>query len=144
MVDTGVIANQYVRDREAGEKDAVLIAPAYTFLTNNVPVDYQFWLNIGSNGWGQRLYQPLTQPYILSRQWTDGEKWDDSREVAANQEALYELVIGLIRRCRQRIYLGFSQYGEQGYEQRGALLVAVQSMLRRLVREENNNVQSAS
>jgi len=143
MVDMGVIANQYVREREAGEKDAVLIAPAYTFLTNNVPVDYQFWLNIGSNGWGQRLYQPLTQPYVLSRQWIDGQQWNDENEVAANQEALYELVIGLIRRCRQRIYLGFSQYGEQGYEQRGALLVAVQSMLRRLVREDNN-VQSAS
>ena len=56
---------------------------------------------------------------------------------------LYELVAGLIRRCRQRIYLGFSQYGEQGYEQRGALLTAVQSMLRRLSREEND-VQSAS
>ncbi len=143
MVDMGVIANQYVRDREAGEKDAVLIAPAYTFLTNNVPVDYQFWLNVGSTGWAQRLYQPLTQSYVLSRQWTDGEKWDDNHEVAANQEALHELVAGLIRRCRKRIYLGFSQYGEQGYEQRGALLVAIQSMLRRLAREEND-VQTTS
>lgn len=138
MVDAGVIANQYVREREAGEKDAVLIAPAYTFLTNNSPVDYQFWLNIGSNGWGERLYQPLTQPYVLSRQWIEGDKWDDKREFDANQEALYELVVGLIRRCRQRIYLGFSQYGEQGYEQRGALLMAVQTMLRRLTREDNH------
>ncbi len=138
MVDNGIIANQYVRDREAGEKDAVLIAPAYTFLTANVPVDYQFWLNIGSTGWGQRLYQPLTQPYVLSRQWIEGDKWDDDDEVEANQAALYELAAGLIRRCRQRIYLGFSQYGEQGYEQRGTLLVAVQSMLRRLSREDNH------
>lgn len=143
MVDAGVIANQYVREREAGERDAVLIAPAYTFLTHNVPVDYQFWLNIGSNGWGERLYQPLTQPYVLSRQWEEGRKWDDSDEFEANQAALYELAAGLIRRCRQRIYLGFSQYGEQGYEQRGALLVAVQSMLRRLAREDNH-VQSTS
>jgi hypothetical protein len=138
MVDAGVIANQYAPAGDKREQNAVLIAPAYTFLTNNHPVDYQFWLNIGSAGWGQRLYQPLTQPYILSRQWPDDQIWTDSHEYAANQESLYQLVAGLIRRCRQRIYLGFSQYGEQGLEQRGALLMAVQSMLRRLAKEANH------
>lgn len=46
---------------------AVLLAPAYTFLLRNQAVDYQFWLNIGSTGWWERIYQPLTQPYVLSR-----------------------------------------------------------------------------
>ncbi len=138
MVDSGVFANQYVSTRQHSEKDAVLIAPAYAFVMNNVPVDYQFWLNIGSPGWGQRLYQPLTQPYILSRQWEEGRVWTDADEFEANQETVYQLVSGLIRRCRKRIYLGFSQYGEQGFEQHGALLMAVQSMLRRLAKEENH------
>jgi hypothetical protein len=132
MVDAGVIANQYIPDGRAADQDSVLIAPAYTFLMNNQSVDYQFWLNIGGAGWGQRLYQPLTQPYILSRQWPDGKVWGEEDEFATNQKTLYDLVSGLIRRCRKRIYLGFSQYGEQGFDQRGALLTAVQSMLRRL------------
>ena len=51
---------------------------------------------------------------------------------------MYQLASGLIRRCRKKIFLGFSEYGEQGVEQRGALLLAVQSMLRRLAKEERN------
>lgn len=138
MVDAGVIANQYLQERESFVQDAVLIAPAYAYLMNNAPVDYQFWLNIGSAGWGQRLYQPLTQPYVLSRQWQPGRKWQDADEYEANQDTIYQLVSGLTRRCRKRIYLGFSEFGEQGFEQRGQLLLAVQSMLRRLAKEDQN------
>ncbi|MCA9907224.1 MAG: UvrD-helicase domain-containing protein [Anaerolineae bacterium] len=138
MVDAGVIANLYIRDWEADKQDAVLIAPAYTFLLYNQPIDYQFWLNIGSSGWGQRLNQPLTQPYVMSRQWTLGDKWTDKLAVEADQKTLARLVAGLIRRCRKGIYLGYSEYGEQGLEQRGPLLMAVQNMLRRLVREERH------
>lgn len=135
MVDAGAIANQYVRDWATDKREAVLLAPAYTFLMNNQPVDYQFWLNVGSSGWGQRLNQPLTHPYVLSRQWEMGRVWTDAEEFEASQEALYQLVIGLIRRCRKRIYIGFSEFGEQGFEQRGPLLMAVQGMLRRLAKE---------
>ncbi len=138
MVDAGVIANLYVRDWEAEKQDAVLIAPAYTFLLYNQPVEYQFWLNIGASGWGQRLHQPLTHPYVMSLQWDENAKWTDAMEVVASQKALYYLIAGLIRRCRKGIYLGYSEYGEQGLEQRGPLLMAVQNMLRRLVREERH------
>lgn len=137
MVDSGVIANQYIRDWNTDD-DAVLIAPAYTFLLSNQPVDYQFWLNVGSAGWSQRLYQPLTHPYVLSKQWEVGRVWTDLDEFQANQETLSNLVLGLIRRCRKKIYLGFSEFGEQGYEQRGPLLMAIQSMLRRLRREDEH------
>jgi len=137
MVDSGVIANQYMLTNPQNQ-EAVLIAPAYTYLTTNTPVDYQFWLNIGSPGWGQRLHQPLTQPYVLSRQWPDGNTWTDTEETETNQETVYQLVSGLIRRCRKRIYLGLSQYGEQGFDQRGALLVGVQSMLRRLAKGDSD------
>ena len=34
---------------------------------SNRPVDYQFWLDVGGRGWFERLYQPLTHPYVLSR-----------------------------------------------------------------------------
>lgn len=138
MVDSGVIANLYVHDAQADKQDAVLIAPAYTFLTYNQHVDYQVWLNIGSSGWGQRLYQPLTHPFVMSRQWPEGVVWTDADEVKANQETLSRLVMGLIRRCRKGIYLGYSELGEQGVEQRGPLLLAVQNMLRRLGREASH------
>lgn len=138
MVDRGVIANFYLRDWTMDTEDSVLIAPAYTFLLNNRPVDYQFWLNIGSEGWSRRLYQPLTHPYVLSRQWQFGELWDDDDEQRTNREALAQLVLGLTRRCRQAIYLGYSELSESGYEQRGLLLDTIQSMLRRIAQEEHH------
>lgn len=138
MVDGGVIANFYLRDWTMDSEDSVLIAPAYTFLLNNRPVDYQFWINIGSEGWSRRLYQPLTHPYVLSLQWQVGETWDDEDEVRANQDTLNRLVTGLVRRCRKTIYLGYSELGESGYEQRGLLLDAIQNMLRRLTQGEND------
>jgi hypothetical protein len=130
MVQDGVIAAQYIRSWLAQPQEAVLLAPAYTFLISNRPVEVQIWLDVGSRGWSERLYQPLTHPYVLRRGWVQGRLWTDADEVEAGQDALYRLVLGLLRRCRRKIYLGLSELGEQGYEQRGPLLQAFQRILR--------------
>lgn len=130
MVQEGVIAAQYLRSWQTPPEDAVLIAPAYTFLMANRPIDYQFWLDIGSRSWSERLYQPLTHPYVLSRNWLIDSIWTDENEVRTSQEALRRLVTGLLRRCRYGLFLGVSKLGEQGFEQRGPLLRIFQSLLR--------------
>lgn len=130
MVEQGVIAATYVENWQIDAPGTVLMAPAYTFLMANRPVDVQFWLDVGSGAWWERLYQPLTQPYVLSRQWPEERVWGDEDEFAARQMALGKLLLGLTRRCRKRIYLGIADLGEQGYEQRGPLLQAVQRVLR--------------
>ena len=129
MIRDGTIAAQYLRSWTDSDKDAILISPAHTFLIRNQAVDFQFWLDIGSRGWYQRLNQPLTQPYILSREWDEGKSWTDENEVIAGQENLKSLVSGLLRRCRRKIYFCFSDLGEQGYEQRGSLLRSIQKIL---------------
>jgi hypothetical protein len=131
LVERGVIAATYVQSWQLETAGAVLMAPAYTFMLINRPVDIQFWLDVGSNGWWERLYQPLTHPYVLRRDWPEGEVWGDDREFAARQMALGRLILGLVRRCRRCVYLGIADLGEQGYEQRGPLLQAVQRVLRR-------------
>jgi hypothetical protein len=130
MVADGVIAAQYVRSWWQQPDDAVLLAPAYTFLVGNRAVDYQFWLDVGSRGWWERLEQPLTHTYVLSREWPADVIWTDAHEVATRDDALYRLVLGLIRRCRCRIYLGLSELSEQGSEQTGPLLRVLQRVLR--------------
>ncbi len=132
MVERGVVAATYVQSWRLTEANAVLIAPAYTYLMTNRPVDYQFWINAGSSGWWERIYQPLTHPYVLRRDWEPGRPWTDDDEFNVQQESLYRLVLGLVRRCRKGVYLGISDLGEQGYEQRGPLLQAIQSALRRM------------
>ena len=132
MVERGVIANFYLRDWIADTEDGVLIAPAYTFLLNNRAVDVQFWLNIGSEGWSRRLYQPLTHPYVLSLDWQAGRVWSDEDETAIGRETLNRLLLALTRRCRKAIYLGYSELSESGYEPRGLLLETLQGALRRM------------
>jgi hypothetical protein len=129
MVQEGVIAAQYVRSWQTQPGESVLIAPAFTFLMSNRPVRVQFWLDAGSHGWAERLDQPLTHPYVLSRSWPRGQLWTDYDEVAAGQELLFTLALGLLHRCRERLYLGLSELGEQGYETRGPLLQALQRVL---------------
>lgn len=132
MVQEGVIAAQYLYNWQTEVADAVLLAPAYTYLMSNRPVEVQFWLDSGSRGWSERLYQPLTHPYVLSRNWPQGRIWNDADEVKTSIDTLDRLASGLLRRCRGRVYLGLSELGEQGYEQRGPLLHAIQRVLRQL------------
>ena len=141
MVQSGVIAAQYLWRWQQPE-DAVLLAPAYTFLLSNRPVDVQFWLNVGGSGWWERLYQPLTHPYVLSRTWPKGQPWTDTDEVEARQKAMHRLVTGLIRRCRKTVYLGLSELGEQGYEQQGPLLRAMQRVLREMEHRDRDGIRS--
>ncbi len=129
MLQEGVIAAQHLEGWQSNDKDAVLVAPAYTFLMMNRPAAVQFWLDVGSAQWYERLAQPVTHPYVLSREWPAGRLWSDTDEVWAARESLHRLVIGLLHRCRERVYLCLSELGEAGFEQRGDLLRIFQRLL---------------
>jgi hypothetical protein len=134
MLQEGVIAAQYLESWRAENTDSVLVAPAYTFLMMNRPATAQFWLDPGSSGWYERLDQPLTHPQVLSREWPAGRQWTFVDEEDTNQKTMARLVAGLLHRCRERLYLGLSNLGESGFEQRGVLLKAFQRVL-----QENGN-----
>lgn len=131
MLAEGVIAAQYLESWKSENKDTVLIAPAHTFLLMNRPAAVQFWLDPGSMGWTQRLSQPLTHPYVLSRQWEEspGRQWMDADEVGAETASLARLASGLLARCREKVFLALADLGESGFEQRGSLLRAFQKVL---------------
>lgn len=131
MLQDGVIAAQYLESWRSEDKNAVLVAPAYTFLMMNRPAAFQFWLDPGSDGWSQRVSQPLTHPYVLSQHWdaSPGRVWLDTDEMEMEIETLARLAGGLLARCREKIFLALSDLGAAGFEQRGALLRAFQKVL---------------
>jgi superfamily I DNA/RNA helicase len=131
MLQDGVIAAQYLESWRSENKNAVLVAPAYTFLMMNRPAAFQFWLDPGSDGWAQRVSQPLTHPYVLSRDWdaSPGRVWLDTDEMEMEVETLARLTGGLLARCREKIFLALSDLGAAGFEQRGTLLRAFQKVL---------------
>jgi len=121
-IEGGTIAAQYLRIWRQPTADAVFVGPAYTFLSENRPVGYQFWLNANSVAWGRRVYQPLTHPFVLTRHWRHGQLWTEQDEAESGQLMLQRVVTGLLRRCRTRVYWGTSDLDPRGYEQRGPLL----------------------
>jgi hypothetical protein len=130
MVAEGVIAASYLESWRTPPAEAVFLAPAYTFLMQNRPVDYQFWLDVGARSWFERIAQPLTHPFVLSRNWPPGKQWTQADEETTSRDTLQRLALGLVRRCRERVYLGISQLNEQGYENRGPLLRAFDLVVR--------------
>jgi len=129
-INKGIIAALNLESWEPTNEKAIYVSPAYTFLMQNRSVKYQFWLDIGSMGWWQRLMQPLTQPYVLSRNWKNGEKWTDLNEFEINQANLSKLVQGLLNRCSEGLFVHSTGYNESGNEEKGPLLKTIQKILR--------------
>jgi len=125
MVKTGILANQYPKSWTRRPKDAVYLTPAYTFLLSNTPSDYQFWLDVGSRGWYERIFQPLTNPHVLHRDWETGFPWRDTEEVTYNLQNLSRLSTGLIHRCRKGIIFCLTNTDERGFEQKGLLIQSI-------------------
>ena len=136
-IRTGLIASQNFERIKGNDQKGVLLSPAFTFLMSNRSVKFQFWLDAGSMGWWERLDQPLTHPYVLSRHWQMGEKWTDSHEFNTNQNAMARLMRGLIDRCNEHIFIFTSGMSERGDAQRGPLLLAFQRLIKRIWQVEN-------
>lgn len=134
----GLLSALFLPDEELTKETGVLIAPVLTFLMQNRTAKYQFWLNLGSKGWYERLEQPLTHPYVLSRQWRQGTKWTTEDELALSRHNLERTLLGLMRRCSGQIILCNSEYSETGAEDKGLLLTWAQNLFRSAIREEQN------
>ena len=130
MVKSGMLANQYPRSWHTRPKDSVYISPAYTYLLSNTPADYQFWLDVGSRGWYERIFQPLTNPHILNRNWTMGNPWRDIEEIKLNTMTMKRISSGLIHRCKHGIYFCLTETDERGFEQKGLLIQSLNKILR--------------
>lgn len=124
MLDDGMLASQYVRATDV--EDGVVLAPVYAYLTNDVRTKVQFWLDVQSSGWHERIYQPLTHPYVLARNWPRDGRWTDEDEHREARHMLQRIVAGLAFRCGERIYLASSQLSISGSEESGLLARAVQ------------------
>lgn len=130
---------QYVNDGfvtsawELTRPDAVLIATAHTVVTRDLISDYQFWLDAGDSGWYERIEQPITHPYILRRNMPSDTVWTDEMEQNLQADNLRSLALGLLRRCRQQVFVQACDISANGYEQRGQLLVFLQQALPELL-----------
>lgn len=121
-----------IQSRHEPKLSAVQISPAHTYLMDNRQVAIQYWLDIGTMGWWERLNQPLTNPYLLNRNFDPSQRWTDAHEFNANQDAMRRVVAGLLNRCTSRIIVSAVRTNEFGSESRGPLLHAFQTLQKRI------------
>ncbi len=126
-----ILAAQYAPEREPdiANDDAVLVMPAHTYLISNFTSRYQFWLDINSLGWYERVYQPLTHPYVLSRRWMTGRAWTEEDDHRSQQEMLGKLLSGLTYHCSGKIFVASSEFSISGQEEDGPLARAIQRVI---------------
>jgi hypothetical protein len=137
MVKTGILANQYQNLWDKRPDNAIFLTPAYTYLLSNSFVDYQFWLDVGSRGWYERIFQPLTNPHVLHRDWQQGSPWRDIEELSQNRDNLFRLSTGLIRRCRKGIFFCITDTDARGFEQKGLLIQTLSKIIKPLQTEQH-------
>ena len=129
MVQEGVVSAFYDIDWTSS-REGVLLTPVHTFLLRNRIYPYQVWLDVGSPTWYRRIPQPLTNPYVMSRDWHVGNVWNAKIEKQFETERLERIILGLTRRCSERIYAYRSEVGASGQEQMGDFLSALDRVKR--------------
>ena len=143
LIMGGIASAEYLVDwPRPARTEAVTLAPAYAYLTRDLRSTYQFWIDLGSDGWWNRPNQPLTHPYVLSRRWPNvlsrrwpmGQPWRDIEEDQAKREALGRVVQGLAARCTGGIFLAYSDLGIDGVERRSRLQRAIMTAMSGVVR----------
>lgn len=128
LIENGILTAVHGNQSLIDDMNELIIRPATTFLLEGRSTRFQFWLDIGSQGWFERVNQPLTHPYVLSRNWQEGKKWTDKDEYENNKKVLKKVFVGLTGLVSEKIYFCYSQFSESGFEQTGTLLRAAQKI----------------
>ena len=132
MVQEGVVSAFYDLDWTESP-DAVLLAPVHTYLLRNQVYPVQLWLDVSSPSWHRRIPQPLTNPYLLSKDWELGTPWTALVEKKFEAERLERIILGLVRRCSGYIYAFLSELSPSGQERTGELYAALGRVKRAFV-----------
>ncbi len=130
----GILPSQYSPVTSTGmadlmaEENSVVLAPAFAYVTGDFQSKVQFWMDVHSPGWYERIRQPLTHPHVLSRRWVagPGRAWEDHDEHEEQRIMLARLVCGLASRCETMIVPASSQLSVSGQENDGPLGRALQ------------------
>jgi hypothetical protein len=103
-----------------------MVSTIYGYLLAGRPVAVQVWLETAATGWWDIPRQPLSNAFVLDRDWPPGRLWTMDEDYRIRNELLSRIVRGLTARCRQGIILASSDLDRRGIRQDGPLWRALQ------------------
>jgi superfamily I DNA/RNA helicase len=137
MVERGILAATSYETIN-NDQQQIMLLPAYTYLSGGYHAQVQFWLDPGNPSWAERLYQPLTHPYVLSPNWPVDKPWTQLDETQHQTRTLYRIINGLLLKCKRKVYFCISKVNEQGLELKGPMLAILQDIFRTAAEQEAN------
>ncbi len=145
MVQQGVVAAQYVRSWDIPDEEAVLLAPAYTFLMYNRPgrlpvLAQRRQLRAGGSASTSRS-RTRSCLVAIGRPTACGPMQTSS---APGRLPCAAWLSACCVAAAGGVYLGYQHLSEQGYEEGGPLLQAFNRLLRRLQHLERSAAQATS
>lgn len=118
-----VTANPYpVRPIGPGS-NAVTLANVFQYRANRRAHRWQFWMDAGSPRWLSGVDALFGAPLFLQA-WS-GRPWTSADMMQANENRLRRILLDLLGRAEERIYLCHSDLATSGQEQTGVLLSLV-------------------
>lgn len=124
LIKTGTItANPYPVRPIGLERNAVTLANVFQYRSSRRSHRWQFWLDAASPRWLSGVDSLFAAPLFL-QEWS-GRTWTGADALHANEQRLRRIVLDLLGRAEERVYLCHSDLATNGQEQTGVLLPLV-------------------
>jgi hypothetical protein len=110
------------------DPDGLFIGSIYSFLLSDRTAAIQVWLETAATGWWDIPRQPLSNAFVLSESWQEGQLWTLEDDVRIRNEMLIRVVKGLGARCSKGVILASSELDRRGVRQDGPLWRALHDL----------------
>ncbi|MDX2099024.1 MAG: recombinase family protein [Leptolyngbyaceae cyanobacterium bins.59] len=104
-------------------RPAVMLANIFQYRSNRLAHRWQFWLDAGSPRWFTGTEALYGSPLFLQN-WS-GRPWSEVDAIAAQEQRLRRVLLDLLGRTTERVFLCHSDLSINGQEQTGSLLALV-------------------
>jgi len=124
LLQRGAIAANPYPVRPLGPmSNAVTLATVFQYRSSRRAHRWQFWLDVASPRWLSGVDALFAAPLFL-HDWS-GRPWTGADTLAANERRLRRILLDLLGRTEERVYLCHSELATNGQEQTGVLLPLV-------------------
>ncbi len=121
-----VTANPYPIRPIGTAANCVTLANIFQYRSSRKFHKWQFWLDVGSPLWSQGGAATLFAAPLFIKDWS-GSVWNMEDAIAADSQRLQNILLDLLARTEERVFLCYSDLSVSGQEQTGPLLGLVNS-----------------
>ncbi len=122
-----ITANPFPVRSTGANSNAITLATVFQYRASRRRHRWQFWLDAGSSRWLSGVDALFAAPLFLQA-WA-GTPWTTADALVANEQRLRRILLDLLARCEERVYLCHSDLATNGQEQVGGLIALVNAAI---------------